>query len=169
MSETTEDLIPAEEKLKLLFEHRPWESEPNEADWIDEPTKYKCRIVRNEHTGTLCGYVGIPRGHKMYGVKYQELEKQYSIPVHGGLTYSGQLGGGGVFDGWYFGFDTAHSEDFSPKLVVHMLRWAKTEGASHHYRHEKYRTWDYVKAEVNMLAFCLQAIEETGEESNNVS
>jgi len=161
---TDQNLVPAEEKLKLLFEHRPWETEPSYADWIDTQTKYKCRIFRNEHTGTLCGYVGIPRGHKMYEVTYQELEKQYSIPVHGGLTYSGPLGGGSVFDGWYFGFDTAHADDFSPKLAVQMLRWANTEGVVDYHRGETYRTWDYVKAEVNMLAFCLQGIEETGEE-----
>ena len=47
---TDQDLVPAEEKLKLLFEHRPWETEPDEAEWVDGPTKYKCRILRNEHT-----------------------------------------------------------------------------------------------------------------------
>lgn len=161
MSEATEDLVPAEDKLKLLFEHRPWESEPSYADWIDESTKYKCRIVRNEHTGTLCGYAGVPRGHKMYGVDYQELEKQYSIPVHGGLTYSGRIGD--ADDGYhYFGFDTAHAGDFSPTLVMQMLKWANAEGAFHHYKYETYRTWDYVARDVNVLAFCLQGIEETG-------
>jgi len=165
MSETTEDLIPAEEKLKLLFEHRPWETEPSYADWVDEPTKYKCRIVRNDHTGTLCGYVGVPEGHRLYGMTYQELEKQYSIPVHGGLTFSGHMGEGSVYH--FFGFDTAHGGDFSPTLAMQMLRWANAEGAFHHYKYEEYRTWDYVKTEVNVLALCLQGIEETG--GNHVS
>jgi len=166
MSETTEnqDLVPAEEKLKLLFEHRPWETEPSYAEWVDAQTKYKCRIFRNEHTGTLCGYVGVPEGHKLYGMTYQELEKQYSIPAHGGLTFSGHMGEGSVYH--FFGFDTAHGGDFSPTLAMQMLRWANAEGAFHHYKYEEYRTWDYVVSEVNMLAVCLQVL---GEESNNVS
>jgi len=157
----SEDLIPAEEKLKLLFEHRPWETEPSYADWVDAQTKYKCRILRNDHTGTLCGYVGVPRGHKMYEVRYQELEKQYSIPVHGGLTYSGGIAD--ADDGYhYFGFDTAHGGDFCPVLAVHMLEWAMTEGVVSHYKDETYRTWDYVVRDVNMLAFCLQGIDDRG-------
>lgn len=161
MSKANEELVPAENKLKLLLEHRPWETEPNQAEWVDARTNYKCRIVRNEHTGTLCGYAGVPRGHKMYEVAYQELERQYSIPVHGGLTYSGQLCVGSGFDEWYFGFDTAHAGDFSPGLAIVMLRWAHTEGVLGYHKGEKYRTWDYVARDVNVLAYCLQGIEET--------
>ena len=155
-----EDLVPAEDKLKLLFEHRPWESEPSYTEWIDARTKYKCRIVRNKHTGTLCGYVGIPRGHKLYEVTYQEFEKQYSIPVHGGLTYSGGIED--ADDGYhYFGFDTAHGGDFCPGLTISMIKWAGTDGVASYHRDETYRTWDYVVRDVNVLAFCLQGIEET--------
>ena len=155
------DLVPAEDKLKLLFEHRPWESEPNEAEWISEATGYKCRIVRNEHTGTLCGYVGVPRGHRVYGMTYQELEVQYSIPVHGGLTFSGPLlDKGSGFDEWYFGFDTAHGGDFSPGMAIVMLRWAHTEGVLGYHKGEKYRTWDYVKADVRVLAYYLQGVDK---------
>jgi len=157
---TNKDLIPAEEKLKLLFEHRPWETEPDEADWVDAQTKYKCRILRNDRTGTLCGYVGVPRGHRFYGVTYQEAERgDNDFLVHGGLTFSGHMGEGSVYH--FFGFDTAHGGDFSPKLVVQMLRWANAEGASHHYRHEKYRTWDYVQKHVGRLSAALWLIEKT--------
>jgi hypothetical protein len=158
---TDQDLVPAEEKLKLLFEHRPWETEPSEAEWVDEPTKYKCRIVRNEHTGTLCGYVGIPKGHKLYGMSYQDAEKDFPFHIHGGLTYSGQLGGGNVFDGWYFGFDTAHVDDFSPRLAIQMLRWAKTDGVVNYHKEETYRTWDYVQKHVGRLSAALWLIEKT--------
>ena len=157
---TDQDLVPAEEKLKLLFEHRPWETEPSYADWVDEPTKYKCRILRNDHTGTLCGYVGIPRGHKLYGMSYQDAEKNFPFHIHGGLTYSGELDGEDGLQ--YFGFDTAHGDDFSPKLVVQMLRWANAEGASHHYRHEKYRTFEYVQREVMNLALQLLYFDKGG-------
>jgi hypothetical protein len=156
---TNQDLVTAEDKLKLLFEHRPWETEPDEAEWVDAQTKYKCRILRNDQTGTLCGYVEVPEGHKMYGVSYQELEKQYSIPVHGGLTFSGGLGRENVVDGWYFGFDTAHAGDFSPGLAISMIKWASTAGVARYHKGETYRTWDYVVRDVNMLAFCLQGID----------
>jgi hypothetical protein len=154
----SEDLIPAEAKLKLLFEHRPWESEPDEAEWIDKSTDYKCRIMRNKHTGTLCGYVGVPRGHKPYGMTYQELGKQHTIPVHGGLTYSGGWGEGDDYH--YFGFDTAHASDFSPVLAVRMLKWMGSVDDVRGFFKEEYRTWDYVQTEVNVLVLCLQALDK---------
>lgn len=158
MSETTEDLIPAEDKLKLLFEHRPWESEPDEAEWIDKATGYKCRIMRNKHTGTLCGYVGIRRGHRLYGVSYQEAERDdNNFHVHGGLTYSGPWGEGDDYH--YFGFDTAHAGDFSPGLAISMIKWGSADDVRGFYKEEEYRTWDYVKAEVNVLVLCLQRID----------
>ena len=154
---TDQDLITPEDKLKLLFEHRPWESEPDDAEWVDEPTKYKCRIVRNEHTGTLCGYVGIPRGHRMYGMTYQEAERDdNNFHVHGGLTYSGGMRE--PFDDYhYFGFDTAHAGDLSPRVVLSMLKWLKEgDGALGFYEGETYRTWDYVRREVKVLALKLK-------------
>jgi len=155
----SEDLIPAEAKLKLLFEHRPWESEPDDAEWIDKATGYKCRIVRNTHTGTLCGYVGIPRGHRLYGMTYQEAERQYSIPVHGGLTYGGWRFWWGEGDDYhYFGFDTAHAGDFSPGLAISMIKWRASEVVNA-CKEEEYRTWDYVQTEVNVLVLCLQGID----------
>lgn len=144
------DLVTPEDKLKLLFEHRPWESEPSYADWDDAQTGYKCRILRNDTTGTLCGYVGVPKEHRLYGMTYQRLEADSTIPVHGGLTFSGAMGEGDVYH--FFGFDTAHGGDLSPKLAVQMLRWANTDGVVSYYKEEKYRTWEYVKNNVQVLA-----------------
>ena len=157
---TDQDLIPAEEKLKLLFEHRPWESEPDEADWVDAQTKYKCRILRNEHTGTLCGYVGVPEGHRFYGVSYQEAERDdNNFHVHGGLTFSGHMGEGSVYH--FFGFDTAHGGDFSPGLAVSMLKWTgEPDDVRGFYRGETYRTWGYVEREVDNLALQLRYCDE---------
>jgi len=160
------DLIPAEEKLKLLFEHRPWETEPDDAEWVDGPTKYKCRIVRNEHTGTLCGYVGVPEGHRFYGVSYQEAERDDNdFLVHGGLTYSGELDGE---DGYhFFGFDTAHGGDFSPGLAVSMLKWTgEPDDVREFYKEETYRTFEYVQREVMNLALQLLYCDKGG---NHVS
>ena len=146
MTKPTEDLVTPEDKLKLLFPHRPWESEPSYADWDDAQTGYKCRIKRNETTGTLCGYVGVPRGHKLYGMTYQRLEADSTIPVHGGLTFSGAMGEGDVYH--FFGFDTAHAGDLSPGLLMVTMQWY--EGGP--IRDETYRTWEYVKNNVQVLA-----------------
>ena len=35
--------------------------------------------------GHRCGYVGVPSGHRLYGVHYDKL---YSIDCHGGLTFA---------------------------------------------------------------------------------
>jgi len=161
MNETTEDLVTPEDKLKLLLPHRPWESEPDEANWVDAATGYKCRIVRNEHTGTLCGYVGVPREHRLYGMVYQYAEKNYPFHAHGGLTYSGGMGEGDVYH--FFGFDTAHAGDLSPGLLAVTMQWY--EGGP--IRGETYRTWDYVKNNVQMLAWQLLYYDKG--ESNNVS
>lgn len=119
--------------------------------------------MRNKHTGTLCGYVGVPRGHKLYGMTYQELGKRHTIPVHCGLTYSGWRCWWSEGDDYhYFGFDTAHAGDFSPGLAVQMLKWAKSEGVVDYHKTDTYRTWDYVQTEVNVLVLCLQGIADRG-------
>ena len=151
-----QDLVTPEDKLKLLFEHRPWESEPDEADWDDAKTGYKCRIKRNDSTGTLCGYVGVPRGHRLYGMTYQrleaELEADSMIPVHGGLTFSGAMGEGDVYH--FFGFDTAHAGDLCPAAVLVTLKYV--ENAKGFHEGDTYRTWEYVKNNVQVLALQLK-------------
>lgn len=51
------------------------------------------------------GYVSLPKGHKFYGLHYDD-DLLQDIDIHGGLTYSEQEG-----DFWTFGFDTAHHAD----------------------------------------------------------
>lgn len=83
---------------------------------------YECVVVMNEHMGFRCGYVGIPKGHPLYGKPYNEdcpelkgmigehttigkrgaltvfcwdgksTDPQIVFDVHGGLTYSGEAG-----------------------------------------------------------------------------
>ena len=70
------------------------------------------------------GYVFIPKGHKYYGVDYDDIP----VDVHGGLTFSESLesikeyGAWGVIlpegvngDEWVIGFDTCHSGDTMSK------------------------------------------------------
>ena len=72
-----------------------WDNEPDKIQWRDETTGFPCLIVRNR-MGGLCGYVGVPRGHRFYMVDYDSVslgdEMEYNEnnypPAHGGLTFS---------------------------------------------------------------------------------
>ena len=56
-----------------------------------------------------CAYVKIPKGHPYYGKFYDDV----NLDVHGGLTYSGNIGhvekGSRSF---YLGWDYAHAYDY---------------------------------------------------------
>jgi hypothetical protein len=63
--------------------------------------------------GHLCGYVGVPTSHKLYGFGYDSpLVRE--LHVHGGITYS-KFGNFGMSakSYWYFGFDCFHFCDIS--------------------------------------------------------
>lgn len=49
----------------------PWTDEPDKVSWVDEETGLDCMIVRN-YGGALCGYVGVPETHPLFGVGYSE-------------------------------------------------------------------------------------------------
>lgn len=153
MLETT--TLTPEQKLKLLVAHRPWETEPNHAEWIDEDTDYKCRIVRHDHFGHLCGYVGIPKNHPLWGKHYSDDETMY-IHTHGGLTHSGE--DQDDKDTWWFGFDCSHGGDLSPNMLIHMLD-RKLPNLRNFRRDEVYRTWEYVEREVRELSRQLKQAE----------
>ena len=144
---TTNPTLTPEQKLKLLIADRPWETEPNHAEWIDEDTDYKCRIVRHDHFGHLCGYVGIPKNHPLWGKHYSDDEVE-NLDAHGGLTHSGE--DQDDKDTWWFGFDCSHGGDLSPNMLVHLI------GNGHTYTPDKgsdvYRTWEYVEREVRELS-----------------
>ena len=148
-------MLEASMKMKLFFTYRPWEDEPDRAEWVHE-NGLKCRITRNPITGTLCGYVGVPKGHRHHGQTYDDLNDDaggstaYGLDIHGGLTYS-EKGDDGY---WYFGFDTAHSDDFSPKIVEHLIEAGRKDFAF--YQSCDYKTWEYVNRETEFLAWWLE-------------
>jgi hypothetical protein len=133
----------------------PWTTEPDKAQWVDEATGLDCLIVRNRG-GALCGYVGLPPGHRAHGVDYDDVTPYPD--VHGGLTFAGPCqedngGGRGIChvpepgrpaDVWWLGFDCAHAGDMSPRWADHLPASLRM--------HEVYRDFDYVKAEVERLA-----------------
>lgn len=77
---------------------------------------FECKILRpgikdgaeiKEYTRFhLCGYVKIPKEHKLYKEEYSNIDEDFD--VHGGITFSNYIG-----DDWYIGFDCAHSCDLS--------------------------------------------------------
>ena len=146
-------MLEAKHKMKLFFAIRPWEDEPDHAEWVQEISGYKCRIKRNATTGTLCGYVGIPKEHRFWGVNYdgdRELE-DIADNVHGGLTYSAE-GDDGY---WYFGFDTAHTEDFAPKMVEALIDLkgdlSLKSRLFNYWDCANYKTWEYVEDQIYWL------------------
>lgn len=153
----------------------PWANEPDKAVWIDPSTNYDCMIHRN-HSGALCGYVGVGPDHFMYESPYSgnqynaklELERvdlrgtiMEKVEVHGGLTYASKCSGdlchvaqpGRPKHVWWFGFDCAHMGDLVPFTVeVRKIIGPPFEG-------DRYRNFEFVKIEVESLAMQLSEID----------
>jgi hypothetical protein len=97
----------------------PWNNEPDRLHWVDGDTGLYCLIVRNR-MGALCGYVGLPEGHPLYG-KTEEADEH--VAVHGGITYGSGVCAGEICHTheeaanepvWWLGFDAAHAGDYCP-------------------------------------------------------
>lgn len=132
-------------------------SEPDKVQWIDPNTSLDCLIHRGP-SGALCGYVGVPPGHRLHGVDYNEAERadgEY-FEVHCGLTFADSCGksdeatGRGIchipeegrpHDLWWLGFDCAHAYDHCP-----------AHARSYSVGNDIYRDLRYVKREVAALA-----------------
>ena len=137
-------MLDAKQKLKLFIQDRPWETEPDNAEWVDPTTKYLCRIWRHPTHLTLNGYVGVPPSHMCYEMGYDEV----NVTAHGGLTYASK--GEEVM---WFGFDTNHAGDFSPGVFLMLIG---TDGnLPIDMLGDTYRTWEYVEQEVTDLALQL--------------
>jgi len=140
-------MLEASLKMKLFYPVRPWENEPDHAEWENE-VGYKCRISRMEGSGALCGYVGIPKGHTFWGVIYDEGDEELDAiadDVHGGFTYT-EKGDDGY---WYFGFDTTHADDFAPKLVELLIEFGRKDLPFTDCMN--YKTWEFVEDQIHWL------------------
>jgi len=58
----------------MLIDDKPWLSEPNEIDFIDEDSGYPC-VMRRNPMGAWCGYVGLTVKHPWFGMKYGDKVK----------------------------------------------------------------------------------------------
>lgn len=148
-------LIDPEHEMKLLLSYRPWEHEPDTAEWTCQRTGYRCRIWRNPESRTLCGYVGIPRDHRLYGLDYNDSRVESEIDIHGGLTYSKQVNGL-----TWFGFDCNHANDFSPGVYLQYLTKNLKDSWEEMSDPLQYRTWDWVEKEITCLALELLHVAE---------
>ena len=128
---------------------RPWESEPDRKEWTAHGLK--CVIKRVEHSGHLCGYVAVPKGHPCHGLEETRDESGLpSLDVHWGVTWTDAHLPNEDIEGdeaWWVGFDCAHSGDYSP-------RYAELYGESRALwrREETYRDMAYVTEQTEKLA-----------------
>jgi len=99
-------LLTTDEKLRL-YGYGEWIEEPDQVFF--EYRGMKCKILRCEHTGNLCGYICVNGNHP-----FTHLDLALDIPIdtHGGITYAQN-----EEDGYWIGFDCAHCGDFCPGIV----------------------------------------------------
>jgi len=105
-----------------------------------------------------CGYVGIPESHPLYakisdfgGNVYkahstveEELDGRRMFYAHGGITFTGYMKEWGK-DYFFIGFDCAHMGDAT--------RISEIKGGS------TFKSWDYVKKEIDNLYKELSTVE----------
>lgn len=123
------------------FPPGPWQAEPDTTFWVDQ-NDMACAIVRVK-SGILCGYVGLADSHPLFGVNDDEV--LLDLRVHGGISYAKQglksiQVPSGYENAWYIGFDCGQIGDLEPIFA--------REGCDT----TNYRTFDYVKGEVERLA-----------------
>jgi len=65
-------------------------------------------MVKVSQFGVMLAYVALPKSHPYHGKHYDAIP---SAPVHGGLTFAGEIDG---FAEWAVGFDFGHWRDLVP-------------------------------------------------------
>lgn len=138
----------------------PWSEEPDLMVWRFPEVGYLAAIVRQAHSGHLCGYVAAPKDHPV-----RESDTDYDgfpddLVAHGGVTFFGGVPsvsyGAELSDlidtedalDFWVGFDCAHSGDARP-------------GSSRPIRdHEEYKGVAYTRHHVKLLARQMWELEE---------
>lgn len=138
------------ENLEDEFDINPktnsWETEPDFLEFIDEDTGYKCFIQRHPELKHLCGYVELPKEHKLYG----SFSEEEDFKVHGGVTYTGkrEFEQPNYIADYVLGFDCGHDGD----LVPYLYNCNPLIGGS-------YKDIEYVTNECKNLAKQLKELE----------
>jgi hypothetical protein len=121
-----------------------WDNEP---DLTLEKRGDYYLMVRRGPLGSLCGYVGLPSYHNLYGAEYTDNgwdNPVANLKVHGEVTWSGHFKKILSFI-WWIGFDCAHLGDLTPDM--------RPIGDA------VYRNLDYVTQEVEFLYEQLKGLE----------
>lgn len=185
---TGEGVLPAEEiyyqrGTRPLFSGQSL-GEADKVAWRDQTSGYDCIIMRDPRGGFLSGYVGIPRGHPLWGWAHRAIPPDLGIEVHGGLTYSAPcqdvpsqmrhvaLDAQRICHvravpptyasdyqpedahAWWFGFSCNHSYDVISADGPHSRRLLASENG------QQYRDDAYVAREITNLAAQLRAIAD---------
>jgi len=128
----------------------PWSGELDKAVWVHNGVD--CMIKRNA-LGAWCGYVGVKKGHHLFGVEYYDVNTG-DTTINGELTYSAEcheeichLADEGDHV-WWLGFDCCHSFNFYPGDTIMNSMW---RGYSHESL-SRYVTQEQVVEMVNQMA-----------------
>jgi hypothetical protein len=139
----------------------PWDGEPDKVQWPDAATSLPCLAVRNRRRGNWCGYVGVAPDHPLHGKGYSD--EGVNLRVHGGITFADSCSPnekesqgichtpapGETDHVWWFGFDCAHAQDYSPQDL-------KDEAERGYLftiqSHQRYRSLAYVQQQCAELA-----------------
>lgn len=135
--------------------------------WLDEIDRLEfkshglhCIVSRNDAMGFLCGYVAVPPEHALHGMQYEDVAAiGVRLRAHGGVNYSKPCADevchepppGEPDNVWWFGFHCGFGFDYVPAFKD----WLRIGRDS--YRDE-YRTFDYVRREVEVLALQLAMV-----------
>lgn len=113
-------------------------------------------ILRNSNSGNLCGYIGVPYGHVLFGKDCWDDPLARELEAHGGVNISGHFRRDKGFNRrlWYFGFDCGHIYDVSPGYLNDEVATGGWHGES------VYRTVSYVANQVERLARQLNRIQK---------
>lgn len=149
----------------------PWDDEPDKVQFADPATGLACLVRRNVRLGNLCGYVGVPPGHPLYAVNYDEAdlwadgvpEVNFAAPcaVEEDEEYAicHVPGPGEPEPLWWFGFDNGHGGQLVPGLEeVHQRVLATMQDRAFALPDDVYATVDDVKQQCARLAARLAAM-----------
>lgn len=139
--------VRAIDAIKLLINHRPWETEPNYVRF-KTPSRLRAEIKRHPTMLHLCGYLHIPASHPIAEWDNDRVEGFFD--VHGGVTFLERNK-----NGLKVGFDCAHPDDFSPGVFASVLATKVVYGDAEPwpamYQPENYRDIAFVKEELRRM------------------
>ena len=117
---------------------------------------YECLVVFMPF-GYRCGYVEIPKGHKLYRKQYDEM---YFLDVHGGITFSNYNNFGGANDKWYVGFDCNHYRDKTDIEAMKKNGFERFVTPDSIFNYGTIRTMEFVDKELKELVDQIKEIQE---------